>query len=125
VSQLLGILAAAALASCGGGFGCGHFGVGPCGSTPPLPVAIDVAMADFDGDRRPDVVLPVSQGINDPGQAAVFLHTVAAGKTYQQPQDYSAGIDFPSRLKAAHRRRRVCRRLSTARPPITKASIRR
>lgn len=101
VSRLLGILAAAALASCSGGFGCGDFGVGPCGSTPALPLAIDVAMADFDGDRHPDVVLPVSQGVNDPGQAAVFLHTAAVGKTYRQPQEYSAGIDFPSRVIAA------------------------
>jgi hypothetical protein len=98
---LLTALGAAALAACGGGFGCGDTGLGPCGPDLQLYVAIDVAVADFNGDGRPDVVLPVSQGLNDPGVAAVYLHGTAAGKSYLPRSNYSAGVDFPSRVVAA------------------------
>lgn len=99
--RLLASCGAMALGACGGGFGCGDTGLGPCGSAPPLYVAIDVAAADFSGNGHPDVVLPVSQGVNVPGEAAVFMHAASAGKTYQQAKSYSLGVDFPSRVVAA------------------------
>jgi hypothetical protein len=97
---LLAGLGAAGLAACGG-FGCGDTGLGPCGPDLQLYVAIDVAVADFNGDGHPDVVLPVSQGLNDPGQAAVYLHAAAAGKSYLPRGNYPAGVDFPSRVVVA------------------------
>ena len=102
VRQFLGILGAASLAACGGGgFGCGDFGVGPCGPTPKFETAIDVAVADFNGDGRPDVALPVDEGANTPGVVAVFEHANVADKGYGPRTDYPVAISFPSRIIAA------------------------
>jgi len=99
---LAAAIGAAALAACGGdGIGCGDTGLGPCGPPVKIEVAIDVVAADFNGDGRPDVALPVDEGANTPGLVAAYAHSPAAGTGYGSRANYPAGITFPTRIVAA------------------------
>jgi len=73
------------LAACGGGDG--PFDI--------EDVAIDVTVADFNGDGYADVALPIIQGKDKPGSVALFLHQASAGRGYQPRVDYptSQGAD--------------------------------
>jgi len=99
---LSAIVGTGALAGCGvQGFGCGDLGVGPCGPTPQFEVAIDVALADFNHDGRPDVALPVNKGAGVPGVVAAFEHVTGPGKGYLPRADYGDGIHSADRIISA------------------------
>jgi hypothetical protein len=44
---------------------------------PSLQISIDIAVADLDGDGRPDVIQPISSGVGNPGTIATFLQSDA------------------------------------------------
>jgi len=99
---LTAIIGAGTLAACGfEGLGCGAFTFSSCGPTPQFEVAIDVAAADFNGDGRPGVVLPVDEGANIAGVAAVYEPVGTSGKGYLARVNYPATISFPTRIVAA------------------------
>jgi hypothetical protein len=102
IQWLPALIGAAGLAACGAhGFGCGDFGVGPCGPPVQFEVAIDVTVADLNGDGRPDVALPVSKGAGTPGVVAVFEHVAGPGKGYRPRADSGDGISSADRIISA------------------------
>ena len=77
---------------------CGGGGGGE--SIPTTEIALDVAVADFNGDGLPDVAQPLMINRNSPGVLRVNLHVPTAGKGYLPRVDYPDGV-FPTRILAA------------------------
>ena len=95
------ITAAVLLSSCGGGgFGCGDTGLGPCGPNPsPIELNWGVAVADFNHDGLPDVVVNHSSGGGNPGYDAVYLHASMPATGFGPPLQITDGT-FWSTLTA-------------------------
>ncbi len=84
------------VAGCGAGGICGFDGLGSC-PVPKLEISIDVAVADLNGDGRPDVIQPISNGVNDPGTIATWLQSNGG---YGPRNNFSAGAS-PDYIVAA------------------------
>jgi FG-GAP-like repeat len=88
IAALVTLALAVSLAGCGGGGGgCGLAGLGGC-PVPQTEISIDVAVADLNGDGRPDVVQPIWLDVNGPGTIATWLQSNAG---YGPRHDFSAG----------------------------------
>jgi FG-GAP-like repeat len=73
------------LSGCGAGGACTL--VGNC-DLPQTEISIDVAVADFNGDGRPDVVQPIWLDVNGPGTVATWLQS---NGVYGPRNNFSAG----------------------------------